>query len=186
MNNFQALNHASAQQQQMPTQTVHGSATKRKFEDDASEQFVKAKRLHFLENKPCQLIQEEIEEKNQLLQQLMPAITYASPDYKPSPNAIANFANSSMDVTPSASCGGMITPPAEQQQLPSQTQQVQSHADVMMVDDDYTDEDESLQTPSYMNCYSSYITTDIGDDLENGGYTGQLERGWSEMFNELN
>jgi len=89
-----------------------------------------------------------------------------------------------MVTTPSALCG-MITPPAEQQQLPLQTQQVEGNADVMMVDDDYTDEDESLQTPSYMNCYSSYITTDIGDDLESGGYTGQLERGWSEMFNEM-
>lgn len=126
-----------------------------------------------------------MEEKTQLLQQLMPAITYASPDYKPSPNAIANFANSSRETTPSPTCG-MITPPAEQQQLLLQTQQVESNADVMMVDDDYTDEDESLQTPSYMNCYSSYIATDIGDDLENGGYTGQLERGWSEMFNEMN
>lgn len=185
MNNFQALDYAS-QQQHMPAQAVHGSSTKRKFEDDASEQYVKAKRLHFLENKPCQLIKEELEEKHQLLQQLMPAITYASPDYKPSPNAIANFANSSMDTTPTGSCG-MITPPSEQQQqLPLQTQHTESNADVMMVDDDYTDEDESLQTPSYMNCYNSYITTDVGDDLESGGYTGQLERGWSEMFNEMN
>lgn len=147
---------------------------------------MRAKRLHFLENKPCQLIQEEIEEKNQLLHQLMPAITYASPDYKPSPNATANFANSSMDASPSGSCG-MITPPSEQQQqLPLQMQHMETNADVMMVDDDYTDEDESLQTPSYMNCYHSYITTAIGDDLEDGGYTGQLERGWSEMFNEMN
>ncbi|GAN07954.1 hypothetical protein MAM1_0183d07459 [Mucor ambiguus] len=169
----------------MPAQAVHNSSTKRKLEDDGSEQFVKAKRLHFLENKPCQLIQKEIEEKNRLLQQLMPTITYASPDYRPSTNAIANFANSNMDTAPAASCG-MITPPAELQQLQLQTQQAHSNADVMMVDDDYTDEDESLQTPSYMNCYSSYIATDIGDDLEDGGYTGQLERGWSEMFNELN
>ncbi|KAL7320413.1 hypothetical protein PS15m_000305 [Mucor circinelloides] len=185
MNNFQALNYASAQQQQMPAQTANSSSTKRKFEVDSSEQFVKAKRLHFLENKTSQLIKEEIEEKDELLQQLMPAITYASPDYKPSPNAIANFANSSMDITSPASFG-MITPPTEQQPLPLQMQETVNNADVVMVDDDYTDEDESLQTPSYMNCYSSYITTDIGEDVENGGYTGQLERGWSEMFNEMN
>lgn len=112
----------------------------------------------------------------------MPAITYASPDYKPSSNAISNFANQNMPSN--SELFGMIIPPTEQQQF-QQQQQEEANSDMMM-EDDYTDEDESLQTPSYMNCYSSYIPTDVGEDLEDGGYTGQLERGWSEMFSEMN
>ncbi|KAG2200270.1 hypothetical protein INT46_000464 [Mucor plumbeus] len=175
------LSYFKAQQQQMPIQTVNISSIKRKFEDD-SEQFVKAKRLNFLKNKKCQLIKEEIEEKNQLLLQLMPAITYASPDYKPSSNAISNFANQNMHSN--SVLFGTITPPTEQQQF--QQQQQEEVSNDMIMEDDYTDEDESLQTPSYMNHYSSYISTDVGEDVEDGGYTGQLERGWSEMFNEMN
>lgn len=87
----------------------------------------------------------------------MPAITYASPDYKPnfilSASATANMAN-----TPSPMMEDTV------------------------MEDDYTDEDEVLQTPSSMSC-SEFIPHDVGQDLDQGGYTGSLELGWSEMYN---
>ncbi|KAI8087034.1 uncharacterized protein B0P05DRAFT_533437 [Gilbertella persicaria] len=50
----------------------------------------------------------------------------------------------------------------------------------MMEEDILTDEEESLKTPSYHP-----IDLEDEGDLENGGYIGQLERGWSQMFREM-
>lgn len=103
----------------------------------------------------------------------MPAITYASPDYKPfqlSAYATANMGHSynhyytppTSDIAPINIC--------EQE-------------DTAMEEDDSTDEDEVLQTP--MACFPSYIPHDVEIDIDQGGFTGSLERGWSEMFNEM-
>lgn len=93
----------------------------------------------------------------------MPGITFASPDYKPnfqlSANATANRANIISERTP--------LPMVE---------------DIMMTEEDFTDEDEVLQTPSYMSSYSTYMIQDVGQDLDKGGYTGSLELGWNEMY----
>lgn len=77
-----------------------------------------------------------------------------------SPNATANRAN--VVVLPPS------TPPED---------------DIVMMEDEYTDEDEVLATPSATAV--RYIAYDVGDDLDEGGYIGSLERGWSEMFNEM-
>ncbi|KAI8645953.1 hypothetical protein BD408DRAFT_480221 [Parasitella parasitica] len=162
---FQALNYPT-QQRQIQTQMASSSSAKRKFEDE-SEQFLKVKKLHFFDDEPRQ--------KHQLMQHLMHVTTHASFNYTPSPNAIANFANQSMGTNPALF--GMITPPAEHlQQLQSQEEH-----DISMMEEDYTDEDESLQTPSYMNNYNSCMATDVEEDIDDG-YIGQLEGGWSEMF----
>lgn len=76
-----------------------------------------------------------------------------------SPNATANRAN--VVVPPS-------TPPED---------------DIVMMEDDFTDEDDVLKTPSATAV--RYIAYDVGGDLDEGGYIGSLERGWSEMFNEM-
>lgn len=55
--------------------------------------------------------------------------------------------------------------------------------DIVMMEDEYTDEDEVLATPSATAV--RYIAYDVGDDLDEGGFIGSLERGWSEMFNEM-
>lgn len=90
---------------------------------------------------------------------MSPTATSVSPDYKPSfkvsANAIANMAN-----TPS--------PMVE---------------DTVM-EEDYTDEDEVLQTPVSMSC-TDFIPQSIDLDLDQGGFTGSLELGWSEMYNDL-
>lgn len=54
----------------------------------------------------------------------------------------------------------------------------------MMIDDDLTDEEESLKTPCNTNY--DYIPTDLGENVDDGGYSGQLESGWSDMYNEYN
>lgn len=99
-----------------------------------------------------------------------PASVYNSTNqFQLSATATANLGHSSS----SDSIASTITtpsPPIEQ--------------DTMMIYDDLTDEEESLKTPCNTNY--DYIPTDLGEDVENGGYTGQLERGWSEMFNEYN
>lgn len=94
----------------------------------------------------------------------MPGITYASPDYKPnfklSANATANRANITEERTPS---------PMVQ--------------DIVMMEEDLTDEDEVLPTPSDVSsCSNNYLTQDVGLDLDEGGYTGSLELGWNEMY----
>ena len=48
--------------------------------------------------------------------------------------------------------------------------------------EEYTDEDESLPTP--MSCTSNYIHYDLGDN-DACGLIGSLERGWSDMLNEM-
>lgn len=94
----------------------------------------------------------------------MPNITYSSPDYKPnfrlSANATANMANITSINTPST----MVE-------------------DTMMMEENFTDEDEVLQTPCYMTSFSDYMSHNIRPDLDQGGYTGSLELGWNEMYN---
>ncbi|CEP09338.1 hypothetical protein [Parasitella parasitica] len=158
-----------AQQQQTQTQIAGSSSTKRKFEDE-SNQYVQVKKKHFYGD--------ESRQKDQLLQHMVPVTTHASMHYTPSPNAVGDFANH--NTRTSLTTFGMITPPAERQH---QLQPQEEH-DISMMDEEYTDEDETLQTPSYMNGYSSYMITDAEEDSDSG-YIGQLEGGWSEMFSEM-
>lgn len=54
--------------------------------------------------------------------------------------------------------------------------------DATMIEDALTDEEESLNTPSYQPIE---LSTEDEGDIENGGCIGQLERGWNQLFREM-
>ncbi|KAI7903987.1 uncharacterized protein BX663DRAFT_505998 [Cokeromyces recurvatus] len=163
--NFQSIDYLQQTTQQMQTGILSKSihSTKRKLEEDTNEESINLKRPHLM-NHSLSLLQKE-DSKDFRKQQYMTSIS----DYK-SNTIVDNNATLSLTTTTTATAFDAITPPAD---------------DIMMIEDDYTDEDELLQTPSYMNSYFNYIPVDTEDDLENGGFTGQLELGWSEMYYDM-
>jgi hypothetical protein len=53
---------------------------------------------------------------------------------------------------------------------------------MVIVEDEFTDED--AQTPSSIDFYNNTYYIPI-EDLDKGGFTGQLELGWSDMYYDM-
>jgi hypothetical protein len=129
--------------------------------------------MHFADSTPTLIKEENVihQQKN------MPAITYALPDYKPfqlSANATANMGHTLI--------ANYYNTPSQPMTTVTAKSSAEEEEDAEM-EDDSTDEEDILQTP--MTCFTSYIPHDIGIDIDQGGFTGSLERGWSEIFNEM-
>ncbi|KAI8991837.1 hypothetical protein BDF20DRAFT_909561 [Mycotypha africana] len=141
-------------------------ATKRKFEnDESSEKLERVKRF----------------QKSSLLDQsaLLNAQCLATPSSYDCINTITSMPTSTATTHNTTA----------KNDIPISFAASGEEEDCMMLEDDSntTDDDENLKTPSHMDCSNDnndYLQFDTGDDLEDGGYTGQLERGWHDLYSD--